>query len=248
MASQIVVPKCIAHRGGHLAGEQALPENSLAAIERALTLGVDAIEIDVYQVEGELYVTHDRRLGRVVSGEGVIYQQSRDYLGKQKLMNREPLPRLQQVLELVNGQVLLNIEIKGPEVVADLSNLLREYVGETQGSFDSYILSSFDHRQLYQCLQQLPEVKRGVLIDGVPLDYAACCEPLKAFSLNSHLGFITPELLEDARKRGLQNWVYTVNFEDDWEQMLQLSVDGIFTDKPDSFLAFLKKQQTQALA
>ncbi len=243
MASQLVAPKCIAHRGGHLAGDQALPENSLAAIERALGLGVHAIEIDVYQVEGELYVTHDRRLGRVVSGEGVIYQQTKDYLSRQKLMNREPLPTLKQVLELVNGQVLLNIEIKGPETVSDINNLLREYVSDTQGSFDSYILSSFDHRQLYQALQLLPEVRRGVLIDGIPLDYAACCDNLKAFSLNSHLSFLTEELLEDARKRGLENWVYTVNFADDWQWMLDLGVDGIFTDKPDAYFEFLKKQQ-----
>ncbi len=239
-----MAPKCIAHRGGHLAGDEPLPENSLAAIERALTLGVDAIEVDVYQVESELYVTHDRRLGRVVSGEGVIYEQTREYLGRQKLMNREPLPTLRQVLELVNGQVLLNIEIKGPETVADLNNLLREFVGATQGSFDSYIISSFDHRQLYQALKQIPEIRRGVLIDGIPLDYAACCDQLQAFSFNTHLGFITPELLEDARKRGLENWVYTVNFEDDWKLMLQLGVDGIFTDKPDAFMDFVNKQQS----
>jgi len=234
-----MAPKCIAHRGGPLATDQPLPENSLAAIGRALTLGVDAIEIDVFQVEGELYVTHDRRLGRVVSGEGVIDQLSREYLSRQKLMNREPLPRLHQVLELVQGQVLLNIEIKGPEVVSDLAEQLREFVAETQGSFESYLLSSFDHRQLYQALHKLPEVRRGVLIDGIPLDYAACCDALRAYSFHTHLGFLSPELLEDAHKRGLENWVYTVNYPDDWALMLKLGVDGIFTDKPDALLAFM---------
>ena len=82
-----------------------------------------------------------------------------------------------------------------------------------------------------------------MLIDGIPLDYAACCDNLKAFSLNSHLSFLTEELLEDARKRGLENWVYTVNFADDWQWMLDLGVDGIFTDKPDAYFEFLKKQQ-----
>ena len=81
-----------------------------------------------------------------------------------------------------------------------------------------------------------------MLIEGIPLDYAACCEPLKAYSFNTHLSFVTPELIQDAQQRGLKNWVYTVNHEDDWEIMQQLGVDAVFTDKPDALLAF--NQQT----
>lgn len=238
MASTTVALKCIAHRGGPLVAGAALPENSIAAITRALSLGVDAIEIDVFHVDGELFVTHDRRLGRTVSGEGVITKLSLDYIRQQQLGNGEPVPTLQQVLELIGDSVLLNIEIKGINTVPRLAQVLREYVSDCQGSYEQYLISSFDHQQLFQSMQQLPEVKRGVLIEGIPLDYAACCEPLKAYSFNTHLSFITPELLADARKRGLQNWVYTVNHEDDWARMKELGVDAVFTDKPDALIAF----------
>lgn len=233
---------CIAHRGGPHMGPAPLPENSLAAIARALALGVYAVEIDVFQIEGELLVTHDRRLGRVVSGQGIITEQPLAYLREQRLENGEPIPTLHQILELVGDKALLNIEIKGQNSVPALKKILQDYIGSHQGTYEQYTISSFDHQQLYQCLQELPQVKRGVLIEGIPLDYAACCSPLNAYSFNTHLSFITAELIQDAQKRGLKNWVYTVNHEDDWRYMQALGVDAVFTDKPDKLIAF--NQQT----
>lgn len=232
---------CIAHRGGPLMNNQTLPENSLAAISRALDAGVDAVEIDIYQIEGELLVTHDRRLGRVVSGQGIITDLPLAYLREQTLENGEPLPTLRDVLALVKDRALLNIEIKGANCVPALKQQLDAFVQDHQLGFEHYIVSSFDHQQLYQSLQLIPQVKRAALIEGIPLDYAQCCEPLQAYAFNTHLSFITPELLDDARKRGLKNWVYTVNSEDDWRWLQGLGVDGVFTDKPDLLQAFNRR-------
>ena len=229
---------CVAHRGGPQFIQSTLPENSLAAIARAVALGVDAIEIDIFQVGGELLVTHDRRLGRVVSGQGIITEQPLAYLREQRLANGEPIPTLQQVLQLVGDKAMLNIEIKGANAVPSLQRVLEEYVGAQQGNYEQYIISSFDHQQLFQAMQVMPQIKRAVLIEGIPLDYAACCAPLKAYSFNTHLSFLSPALIEDAQQRGLKNWVYTVNHEDDWRAMTTLGVDAVFTDKPDALFAF----------
>ncbi|GGY81086.1 glycerophosphoryl diester phosphodiesterase [Cellvibrio zantedeschiae] len=229
---------CIAHRGGPLMNNQPLPENSLAAIARALDAGVDAVEIDIYQVEGELLVTHDRRLGRVVSGQGIITDLPLAYLREQKLENGELLPTLRDVLALVKDRALLNIEIKGLNCVPTLKQQLEAFAHDHQLGLDHYIVSSFDHQQLFESLQLIPAIKRAALIEGIPLDYAQCCEPLKAYAFNTHLSFITPNLIDDARKRGLKNWVYTVNHEDDWAWLAQLGVDGVFTDKPDRLQNF----------
>lgn len=218
--------------------DQPLPENSLAAIERALEAGVDAVEIDIYQIEGELLVTHDRRLGRVISGEGIITQLPLAYLREQKLANGEPLPTLRDVLALVKDRALLNIEIKSANCVPVLKQQLVGFVSDLQLSLEHYIVSSFDHQQLFQCLQAMPDVKRAALIEGIPLDYAQCCEPLKAYAFNTHLSFITSELIGDARQRGLKNWVYTVNHDDDWRWLRALGVDGVFTDVPDRLQKF----------
>ena len=229
-------PICIAHRGGPLMYNQALPENSLAAISRALDAGVTAVEIDIYQIEGELVVTHDRRLGRVVSGKGIITDLPLAYLRQQTLENGEPLPTLHDVLALVKDRALLNIEIKGANCVPVLNQQLTTFVHEHQLTFEQYIVSSFDHQQLFQSLKFMPQVRRAALIEGIPLDYAQCCEPLQAYAFNTHLSFITAELFADARKRGLKNWVYTVNNEDDWRWLESMGADGMFTDKPSAFV------------
>src|SRR5690625_7874278 len=62
---------CIAHRGG------TGPENSLEAINASLALGVDAIEIDLWYAGGELLVTHDSRLGRLISVLGTLQNLTR---------------------------------------------------------------------------------------------------------------------------------------------------------------------------
>ncbi len=54
----------VAHRGGAL----LRPENTMAAISHAVTLGVDAIEIDVLlSADGQLVVHHDFRLNQSIA-------------------------------------------------------------------------------------------------------------------------------------------------------------------------------------
>src|SRR5690606_37369250 len=103
---------CIAHRGGPMHNAHTSPENSLEAIRRRLELRVDAIEIAIWQIEGELIVPHDRRLGRQLKGRGLLLQKPLAEVRQLTLENGEPVPTLHQVLELVGDRALLNIEIK----------------------------------------------------------------------------------------------------------------------------------------
>lgn len=232
------LPLCIAHRGGPLAAPQPLPENSLAAIRRALAMGVDAIEIDIWYLHGELWVTHDHRLGRQIPGTGRLENMNTEQLAQLRLENGEPLPRLTQVLETVASRATLNIEIKNAGCAEPLVETLLRYRETTSSTLEECVVSSFNHHELFQLLQRLPEVKRGVLIAGVPLGYASCCDSLAAYSLNTALTNTPAELVKDAHRRGLVNWVYTANYEDEWNGLLKLGVDGVFTDRPDAFMAF----------
>ena len=65
--------KVIAHRG---ASGQA-PENTLAAIHKALAIGVDMIEMDVRQTrDGAIVLMHDRTLNRTTNGKGRVAKKS----------------------------------------------------------------------------------------------------------------------------------------------------------------------------
>ncbi|UZJ42878.1 glycerophosphodiester phosphodiesterase [Marinimicrobium sp. C6131] len=224
---------CIAHRGG------PGPENSLEAIRRSLAMGAPAIEIDVWQLHGELWVTHDRRLGREIAGHQVLSDLSRDHLEALRLSNGEHLPRLSQVLELVGERALLNIELKGPDCVDALVRTLTARRRDFGHSPDAWIVSSFDHQQLAQLQQSLPEVRRGLLLYGVPLDLAQSADRIDAYSVNLSLDFMPEALRRDAQQRGKKVWVYTANHPEDWRRLTEAGVDGVFTDHPDALMRYL---------
>lgn len=223
---------CIAHRGG------PGPENSLEAINASLALGVDAIEIDLWYAGGELLVTHDRRLGRQIPGQGALLDLSRSQLRALRLENGESIPTLHEVLQTVGERVLLNIEIKGPECARPLAQTLIAQCRDNGAPLEQYLVSSFDHQQLYQIMQRLPELKRGVLVAGIPLDYAGCCEALRAYALHCSIDFLSQSLVQDTHRRGLKSWVYTANHADEWQKLSALGVDGVFTDHPSQLLEF----------
>lgn len=219
---------CIAHRGG----SQNHTENTLAAFRESLALGVDAIELDVWNIGGELLVTHDRRLGTTLPGYGRLLEQHPQALKKLVLKCGSSIATLPEVLDLVAGSVRVNIELKGPDTALPVAELLQQYTSGYQSPAGQYLVSSFDQRQLYQFQQRLPEIKIGVLTYGIPLDYAAVADRLQAYSFHCSLDFINPELVQDAKQRGLKVWVYTVNEEEDFRLMCELGVDGVFTDFP----------------
>ncbi len=233
---------CIAHRGGR---NPAKPysENTLPAFKDSIAQGVDAIEIDVWKVGGELLVTHDRLLGKLLPGRGRLLDYAPEYLRNLRLPCGNQIPTLEEVLATIGQHVVLNIEIKGPDCASAIAATLRGYIHDTGGSFEQYLVSSFDHPQLYHFKQLLPEVRRGALIDGIPLDYANCCAALDAYSLHPGIDFISQPLIDDAKQRGLKVWVYTVNEPEDFSQLASMGIDGVFTDFPEQLIAFNQKIQ-----
>lgn len=234
--------RCIAHRGGPQGN--ALQENSLAAIEQSLNLNtagrkVDAIEIDLWQHQGELLIVHDRRLGRVLPGKERLLDLSVDELQARALAANTPIATLEQVVALTAGRALLNIEIKGPNVASTLCKQLSQWVEQGRAQWRDFIVSSFDHRQLEHCLTAVPQLPRGLLSYGIDLHLAEPCVALEAQVMCASIDFINRELVRDCHQRGLECWVYTANEIDDLEMLLDLEVDGIFTDYPERLLGLL---------
>ncbi len=105
-------PLCIAHRGGP--GDDPKLENTLAAIDLSASLGVAAIEIDVWLIEGELIAFHDRRLGRCIAGSELIHHLPLAELYRRAKNAGITLATLGEIIDCIGGRAQLNIEIKGP--------------------------------------------------------------------------------------------------------------------------------------
>jgi glycerophosphoryl diester phosphodiesterase len=228
---------CIGHRGA----KGLEPENTLRSIRKALELGCRWVEIDVWQVEGELLVFHDRRLERCTNGRGPLLRTPLAELRRLDAGGGEQIPLLAEVLDQVRGKASINIEIKGPDVVSALVDAVRAELAAGTPP-EAMLVSSFDHPQLEGFHQAETGVPIGALTYGFPQGLAAYAERLGAWSANVALEFVDRRLVEDAHARGLKVLVYTVNEPDDIEAMDRLGVDAIFSDYPDRVFTYLRSR------
>ncbi|HEY9041261.1 MAG TPA: glycerophosphodiester phosphodiesterase family protein [Rheinheimera sp.] len=225
----------IAHRGA--SGEY--PENTMLAIEQAIVQGADAIELDVFAVQGELIVIHDHHLQRTTNGKGSIYQHTLEQLTQLDAGKGERIPSLWQVLQrLQQAAQWLNIELKGADTVAPLLTLL-DKAQQLGLNSQRLLISSFNHHLLSEIKQLRPELKLGALTASMPVDYASFAQKLQAYSVNCDVSFINQAFVNDAKARGLRVYVYTVDHTDDIRRMQQYGVDGIFTNYPGASRQFL---------
>ncbi|MGH3481392.1 MAG: glycerophosphodiester phosphodiesterase family protein, partial [Nocardioidaceae bacterium] len=116
-------PRAFAHRGWHL-GELAGMENSLSAFRRAAAEGYRYLETDVQATrDDQLVVQHDAALDRTTDGSGVLAEQSWAAVRTARIGGREPLCRLEDLLEEL-PDALFNIDVKTDSTVAPILDLL----------------------------------------------------------------------------------------------------------------------------
>lgn len=220
-------PRLIGHRGA--AGLE--PENTLRSIAAALRLGVGAVEIDVHHVDDQLVVIHDDRLERTTNGRGRVAEHDFAALRALDAGKGERIPTLEEVIELIGDRAELVIELKGANTARPVAQRLRA-LGGARARGDGFVVSSFDHVELARMRELLPALRRGTLVAGVPLGYAAFAEALGAHSVHMSLECLRAPFVDDAHRRGMEVWVYTVNHADDLALVRALGVEAVFTDYP----------------
>ena len=210
------------------------PENTLKSFRKALELNVDIIELDVHVCKSEeLVVIHDDKVDRTTNGKGYVIEKTLEELKSLNAGEGEKIPLLSEVLDIVNKQARINIELKGTCTVEPIRDLVEEYVKNKGWEYEDFIISSFNHYELKKFNKLNPDIEIGALITGIPVGFAEFAERVNARYVNLCVEFINQEFVDDAHKRGLEVYVWTVNDSDDIEKMRSLNVDGIFSDFPD---------------
>lgn len=218
----------IAHRGA----SAELPENTLPALNRALEHKADGIEIDVCYVDGDVFIFHDRYLERLTATPGRLLDLTQTQIRALKIFGQHPLPTLKQALELINGRCLLNIELKGEVPLDVLQGELDYAKNHCNFTEQTLLVSSFNHHWLKALKQRCPWVRLGALSASCLLDYAEYASRLNAYSVHACVDFLCPELIDDAHRRGMPVYVYTVDEAHDILELKKMGVDGIFTNHP----------------
>jgi glycerophosphoryl diester phosphodiesterase len=239
-------PQVISHRGGR----KWAPENTIVAFKKSLDVHADGIELDIHRCKsGELVVIHDENVGRTTNGTGLVKDLT--YAELRRLgagawfhseFKSEHLPLLSEVLELIDGKALLNIEIKNapvgyPGIDDDLIKLLATYKHA-----DKIVISSFDHELLQRIHKKAPQYKVAILVDGLLVDLGKYASIVGAKSWNPGFELIRADNVAQAHKDGLEVNVWTVNKPEQWKAAVEMGVDGIITDNPKGLLEYLDKR------
>ncbi|RZQ53054.1 glycerophosphodiester phosphodiesterase [Pseudoalteromonas phenolica] len=217
-----------AHRGA----SGNYPENTASAINAALQAQVDGIELDVQSCADNFVIIHDSWLDRTTNGNGRVVDTPFSEIARLDAGNGQHVLNLQQVLELIGSQTQINLELKHTFGLDKLVQTLEQNVAEGIIEREQLLLSSFDHHQLKWLKQNLPWVKIGALTASIPLNYAYFAENLHAYSVHLDKNFINHEFVADAKQRGLKVMTYTVDKQQEIEEMQNLGVDGIFSNYP----------------
>ncbi|MCP4576823.1 MAG: glycerophosphodiester phosphodiesterase [Deltaproteobacteria bacterium] len=211
------------------------PENTLLSFRKALALGAQCVEGDVYYVDGRLLVIHDDRLDRTTNGKGCLQDHDFDYLRSLDAGKGEKIPTLEELFETVDLKAGVNIELKGPGTARPVVDFIADR--RKEGWPDDLILvSSFNHKALEAVRRMDSSIKRGALIAGPPVDAVAVAVGLGAYSVHLSLKFVDRAVVEDAHLRGLRVFVFTVNDPDHILRMEACGVDGVFTNYPERVL------------
>jgi len=234
-------PLVVGHRGA--AG--LAPENTLAAFELALSLGVDVLECDVHLTrDGHLAIIHDDTVDRTTNGKGPVAGHS---LAELRALDagswRGPefagqrVPVLEELLALARGRAHVSIELKqGPLFQSGVEKALVAAL-EASGAIEEVLVISFDHRAVRRVRELSPRVGVGVLYVGRPVDPAGLARAAGAQVLLPQWTLITEEDVQAAHRAGLAMLPWTVNDPERMAGLLDIGVDGMASDYPDRLLA-----------
>lgn len=234
-------PVVIAHRGY----SEKYPENTMGAFQAALDAKADMIELDVTLTrDRQIVVIHDDKLDRTTNGKGRVG----DYpLKKLKTLDAgkwfdrrfsdERIPTLEDALDLANGRICVNIEIKSsayePHHPEDAIEKQVIELIQQKKMLDGVIISSFEWRFLKN-IRRISEVPIISLLSDKSVGSKAIeyCQRLKAFSWHQNQKYIDSDLVAKMHNMGIRVFAYTVNSVKRSKQLLDMGVDGIFTNDP----------------
>jgi glycerophosphoryl diester phosphodiesterase len=217
----------------HRAGSAAAPENSLAALARAIAVGADFVEIDVQQTaDGHVVLLHDRDLRRVTGDARELNDVQLADLADLRLRGRggandERIPTLDEFLAACDDRIRLNVELKDfgrtPNLAMAVLDVLRarNFVGRA-------VVSSFDLAPLVELREAEPNLQVGMILTAAKGDILRF--PVDFFSLNERMA--RADVVRRAHRRGMQVHVWTVNDRESAIRFLDLGCDNLITSDP----------------
>jgi glycerophosphoryl diester phosphodiesterase len=240
LPSQQGRPLVIAHRGA----SAYKPENTMAAYQLAIDQQADMIEIDLHTTQdGAIAVSHDGGLEHL-GAKGEIADVCWAELQQLDAGEGERVPCLDEVLDRFGESIPFNLEIKTAERgrYPGLEDAAVSAV-EDRAILERTLFSSFDDRVLAAVRRRSADARIGLLLSpGDSQRAIARAQQLGAEAINPHVLLVDADLVEAAHGEGMAVYVYTVDALDTMLRLIDLGVDGLFTNRPDRMRELLSSR------
>ena len=241
------LPKCkngfivIAHRGSHL----VKPENSIAAIEEAIELGADYVELDLRTTrDGHLVLIHNETLEGTTNGKGRIQDLDLEEVGKLSLKAKDGkgyrLPSFKEALKACKNRINIYLDFKAADV-------LKAYQEIQAAGMENQVLVYINKMEQYKSWRELaPQMP---LMSGLPKSMKtteALMAFLKEMPLEATDNIPDTGLLAAMREQGLSVFLDVQMADEDqikWKAAMDKGVQGVQTDHPAALIQYLKENQ-----
>jgi glycerophosphoryl diester phosphodiesterase len=234
-------PLAFAHRGG----ASEVPENTMAAFQHAIDLGYRYLETDVHlTADGVLLAFHDDVLDRVTDRTGAIHELGWSDVREARVGGTEPIPRFDELLDAW-PDVRVNIDPKHDRAVDALAEAI-----DRAGAVDRVIVGAFSDKRLARLREKLgPRLctslgprsvaKLRAASYGLPVGSlpSPCVQvPVR----HGAVTIVDDRFVRKAHRSGLQVHVWTIDDPAEMARLLDLGVDGIMTDRPETLKQVLQ--------
>ena len=243
----------MAHRGE----SSSTPENTILALESAEKIGVDVIESDIRLTKDNIPILfHDEDLERTTGVSGTVREKKIDELlqidlghefttdgGKTYPFRGKGL-KVVTLEEALNRfpEIILNFDIKDkfPDAPIEVARILGEHE-----RYDRIMIASFNPSTLKRFREAAPKIPTSAhpnevrnFVIGTRMRMMGMfvrSVVFRAFQVPERSGsfqVVTPRFIKAAHDRNLAVHVWTINEREDMERLLNMEVNGIFTDYP----------------
>jgi len=233
----------IAHRGA----SAIAPENTLAAMRRAIDDATDWVEIDVQETsDDQVVVFHDSDFMKLAKIDLKIWDATMADLAridigshKDPAFSSERVPTLSELLTTCKGKTKVVIELKYYGHDKDLEQRVLDIVNAHKMSSDVMYMS-LNLDAVTKMKELNPKCRAGLLMSVL----SGNIQDTKADFLAVNAMFVNRSFIQRAHASGKEVYVWTINDAVTMSRMIGIGVDGLITDKPDLARQVLAERST----
>lgn len=214
---------------GHRGARDRAPENTLRSFDFLIQSGLKVIEFDIHYCKGgDWVVHHDDTLNRTTNSTGKIAEKNWEELSLVRTKEGDPLPRLQDVLDLANKHdIELQIELKNH---GDFKNL-KTYFDQFEHT-ELITVISFNHRWLLEFKEVCHNIKTTCLLYALPVNPVDIIKSCKADGISVNVTYIDQKLVEECHDQKYFVTAWNANDQETYLKMEKLNIDYLGTDVP----------------